>query len=218
MKETYKDFIGIYENAFPKEYCDFIITTFKKHQDASIERLIINGENESQDKSINLKDHLDDNSINVFFNCMKGITKQYINKYRQLVVETRGGYNIADFKVQQTKPSEGYHVWHSEFDPSPINCNRWGVWALYLNDVEEGGETEFLYQSVRVKPKTGTVCLFPAYYTHTHRGNPPLKGTKYIITGWLTYPENYIKDITQGYQDLYEQVKKTKSKINKNDS
>jgi hypothetical protein len=58
---------------------------------------------------------------------------------------------------------------------------------LYLNDVEEGGETEFLYFSKRVKPKQGTLLLFPASFTHTHRGNPPLSGTKYIMNTWLEY-------------------------------
>jgi hypothetical protein len=60
---------------------------------------------------------------------------------------------------------------------------------LYLNDVEEGGETEFLYQSMRISPKQGTLVLFPAAFTHTHRGNPPLKGDKYFITSWIQFIE-----------------------------
>ena len=187
MKATYKDFIGIYENAFPKEYCDFIITTFKKHQDASNDRPILDGENGFQAKAMGLTPYLDDNSLKAFYNCMEDIVKQYINKYRQLIVETRAGYEIADFKVQQTKPSEGYHMWHSEFDPSPRHCIRWGVWALYLNDIEEGGETEFLYQSRRIDARMGRVMFCPAGYTHTHRGNPPLTGDKYCITTWLEF-------------------------------
>jgi hypothetical protein len=56
-----------------------------------------------------------------------------------------------------------------------------------LNDNFEAGETEFLYQQYRYKPKMGDVIIFPAAFTHTHRGNPPIGGTKYIITGWLEY-------------------------------
>jgi len=63
------------------------------------------------------------------------------------------------------------------------------VVTLYLNTVEEGGETEFLYQSVRVPPVQGTLSLSPAAWTHTHRGNSPLKGNKYIITTWLEFVE-----------------------------
>ena len=57
----------------------------------------------------------------------------------------------------------------------------------YLNNVEEGGETEFLYQSRRIKPKQGTIVICPASFTHTHRGNPPLKGDKYMINGWIEF-------------------------------
>ena len=63
---------------------------------------------------------------------------------------------------------------------------RWVAWMVYLNDVEEGGETEFLYQSLRIKPKKGMAVIWPGTYTHLHRGNPPLKGDKYILTGWFT--------------------------------
>jgi hypothetical protein len=58
---------------------------------------------------------------------------------------------------------------------------------MYLNDDFDGGETEFLYQSLRVKPVKGMVLIWPAGFTHVHRGNPPLNKDKYIGTGWYTY-------------------------------
>ena len=56
---------------------------------------------------------------------------------------------------------------------------------LYLNDIEEGGETEFLYFKRRVKPQKGRLLLAPCGFTHYHRGNPPLSGDKYILTSWV---------------------------------
>ena len=64
------------------------------------------------------------------------------------------------------------------------NQYRTIAWMVYLNDVEEGGETEFLYQKRKVKPTKGTVVIWPGSYTHVHRGNPPMS-TKYIATGWF---------------------------------
>ena len=58
---------------------------------------------------------------------------------------------------------------------------------MYLNKCEQGGETEFLYQHRRIKPEAGRLVLAPTGWTHPHRGNPPLKGVKYMITGWLEY-------------------------------
>lgn len=49
------------------------------------------------------------------------------------------------------------------------------------------GETEFLYYPRRIKPKQGTLIVFPGAFTHAHRGNPPLSGDKYIITGWIEF-------------------------------
>ena len=91
-----------------------------------------------------------------------------------------------DVKIQKTLPSEGYHVWHCEHGDIKTST-RVILVMLYLNDVEEGGETEFLYQSRRIEPKMGRLVFCPAFFTHTHRGNPPLKGSKYMMNGWLQY-------------------------------
>lgn len=92
----------------------------------------------------------------------------------------------AGIKIQMTKPSEGYHVWHCENGGLAVK-GRFLAWILYLNDIEEGGETEFIHLSERVQPKTGRLVIFPAGWTHAHRGNPPLSNTKYIATGWMEY-------------------------------
>ncbi len=82
-----------------------------------------------------------------------------------------------------TPPSHGYHDWHAE-DVGWSQKQRMLVWMIYLNDIEEHGETEFLYQSVRVKPKQGRVVIWPGGWTHLHRGLPPKSSKKYIVTGW----------------------------------
>jgi hypothetical protein len=61
------------------------------------------------------------------------------------------------------------------------------VYSIYLNTVEDGGETEFLYQSQRVKPVKGRIVIWPAGFPYVHRGNPPLSGEKYIVTSWISF-------------------------------
>lgn len=89
------------------------------------------------------------------------------------------------FNIQKTTPAQGYHGWHCE-DCGP-DTTRKLVFMMYLNDGFQGGETEFLYQSRRLTPKKGQMVIWPATFTHTHRGNPPLDGEKYIATGWINH-------------------------------
>jgi|DEB0MinimDraft_10_1074344.scaffolds.fasta_scaffold00555_4 hypothetical protein len=90
-----------------------------------------------------------------------------------------------DVKGQRTSPGGGFHGWHYECERG-LSMDRVLAWTLYLNGDFEGGETEFLYQNMRITPVTGRFAVFPAGFLHTHRGNPPIKGTKYILTGWFT--------------------------------
>jgi len=86
--------------------------------------------------------------------------------------------------------SGGYHHWHSEIYPqnaSGESLHRVLLWMVYLNDVAEGGETEFLYQGRKIAPKQGRLVIAPAGFTHTHRGNVAVSGDKYIATSWLLY-------------------------------
>ena len=96
-------------------------------------------------------------------------------------------YHSTTCLLQKTMPTEGYHDWHSE--SNNILCqNRTLVWSVYFNDINDSGETEFLYQKKRIKPKAGRVLIFPGSFTHLHRGNPPYK-PKYIATGWIASNE-----------------------------
>lgn len=88
------------------------------------------------------------------------------------------------------KGSGGYHHWHSEIYPQNATCDslhRVLLWMFYLNDVEQGGETEFLYQDRRIAPKKGRLVIAPAGFTHTHRGNVATSGDKFIATSWILY-------------------------------
>lgn len=113
------------------------------------------------------------------------ITAQCLSSYCE-EYEQAGGFRLQQtyLNIQKTLPKQGYHLWHCEHNNSGAE-RRVLATMLYLNDVEDGGETEFLYQSKRYKPTKGTMLIWPAGFTHTHRGNPPLTKEKYIATSWL---------------------------------
>jgi hypothetical protein len=84
--------------------------------------------------------------------------------------------------------SGGYPRWHSEIYPRDSVCDelhRLLFFTLYLNDVDQGGETEFAFQELKVQPRAGGILIAPAGFTHTHRGNTPVGRDKYIATSWF---------------------------------
>ena len=84
----------------------------------------------------------------------------------------------------------GYPYWHCELYPRDAQAetlHRHLLWTLYLNDGFGDGETEFLYQRRKIAPRTGTLLIAPAAFTHTHRGNRPEGGDKYIATSWILF-------------------------------
>jgi hypothetical protein len=186
-----ENFIGIYENAISKDKCDEIINCMEMHM-ASNPTEIRNGSGQFDKKDIGRKDYqifahkLGNNSI------LKDIGHALdvcINAYADIFFTLRNLSHIRseEIKLQKTPPKGGYHVWHCETE-SRDTGDRVLVWTIYLNDIPDGeGETEFLWQGVRVKPKAGTLCLFPASFTHVHRGNPVYSCDKYIATGWFTF-------------------------------
>lgn len=108
--------------------------------------------------------------------------KEYAEEF-----ESIRGIMSNEVKLQKTPIKGGYSVWHAEQGIKEAST-RSLVWMVYLNTIEDGGETEFLHQKVKIKPTRGTLVLWPASYTHVHRGNPPYSETKYIITGWGNFP------------------------------
>jgi len=84
----------------------------------------------------------------------------------------------------------GYPYWHCELyprDPNAETLHRHLLWTIYLNDDFAEGETEFLYQRRKVAPRTGSLLIAPAAFTHTHRGNRPQGGDKIIATSWVLF-------------------------------
>ena len=97
-----------------------------------------------------------------------------------------GGINLQKYVADQG----GYPYWHCEQYPKLDKgeaLHRALLWSVYLNEEFDEGETEFLYQQRKIKPKTGQLLIAPGGFTHTHRGNRPKGGNKYIATSWFLY-------------------------------
>ena len=167
------DFIGVFPNAVEPDFCDYLCQYVDQASQVAPRNFT-----HVKDKQICL-DAFSPAEAKTLMGYVNSCLYFYCNELPYL---TNFNYVSALCLLQKTEPEGGYHIFHGE----NLDWNmqhRTMAWMVYLNDVPEGGETEFLYQKRRFKPKAGTVMIWPGGYTHLHRGNPPLS-TKYIATGW----------------------------------
>lgn len=193
-KQTYdiKDFIGVFNNFIDDQICDQLIEGFKQEEKFKNTYGRAHELNVTPREKKDLACSVNKNNFEISFKDVNPLFKIAMENVLHLYLKESGiknyipdKLNWCPFKIQRTKPSEGYHIWHIERCHNIEMIDRVLVFTVYLNDIKEGGETEFLYQHQRVSPKKGTACIFPAHFPYVHRGNPPLKGIKYIATGWF---------------------------------
>jgi prolyl 4-hydroxylase len=113
--------------------------------------------------------------------------EEYIKKYEWCAAFDR--FSVCEnINIQKYSPGGGYHKWHSERgsgkEPS---VKRHLVFMTYLNDISEGGYTEFYYSGIKIRPEKGLTLIWGADWTFLHRGVIAPKETKYIATGWYSF-------------------------------
>ena len=114
---------------------------------------------------------------------VKGI-QNYVNKYHFL--EQIEPWEICHYyNIQRYNEGEGYFSPHCEY--SSYHPKRHIAWMIYLNDCNEG--TEFPYQNMKLRARQGMMAVWPAYWTHPHKGVTPTTSTKFIATGWCQFKE-----------------------------
>ncbi len=183
---TEDNFIGVYDNVLSQEQCDYIISEFERIQDQNLSTTYV-GDLQFKDRELGRQDtaifanHGHNQICQIINDALSNVITQYSSEY--WILKQIKAHSV-DVKIQKTPPRGGYHVWHSE-NASMLVSNRIVTWMFYLNDIPDGeGETEFLWQKLRINPKAGRAVMWPAAFTHTHRGNPVYSCNKYVATGW----------------------------------
>jgi len=196
-KFEFDDFIGVWDRFVPKPLCDQIVKYFDDVMDNRGCYIRTDYDDNDQDSvyrsedyyngALNRKDfaflmnYANDTLTTQINSCLKSCALHYIEQYQQL---KQSNLISTDLKIQKTPPGGGYHIWHYE-NSSMWYAMRDLTWMIYLNDMPEGeAETEFLYQKRRIRPTAGTVVIWPAGFTHVHKGNTVFSQDKYILTGW----------------------------------
>lgn len=193
-----KDFVYVRKNVFTKEFCDSIIADFESRPTKQSEGQSGAGVNTDVKKSLDL-------NLLSEPDMREKYTKQIFQGFNQTVREfvfslpdqdkfepfhfifNNNNTNYDICQMQKYKKGEGhYNAFHYEADQL-LTTKRQFVFILYLNDVQEGGETELLYGGSKIKPEVGSVLVHPAAFPFVHKGHMPISDDKYIITTWLSF-------------------------------
>ncbi|MBI3563178.1 MAG: 2OG-Fe(II) oxygenase [Gammaproteobacteria bacterium] len=187
VEVTPNSFIFEKRQSLSAEFCQQIITRFETHQDEHYLGRV--GQRATQDRSIKKstdlvvsgKPHWKDVDRALFQSLGQAIVE-----FRETFPYFKGKFKDLGYALQRTAPGEHYH-WHIDGGSHEFS-QRQLVALWYLNDVPgPGGETEFFYQQVAIKPEAGKLILFPPFWTHEHRGVTLQQGIKYIATTWVVF-------------------------------
>ena len=181
MKELI-NFIETYK--MDESLCDKLIIYFKKNKE--YKHIGVVGRDRTVNK--NIKDSMDvhfyndsnNEYIKTFFKELSKHLKSYMQKYKIMDSVNTDVCN----NIQYYKPKGGYPLLHYERGPGE-SLSRQLVYTLYLNTVTDKGGTEFPYQNVITPAIKGNLIIFPAEFTHPHRGIVSNTQEKYIATGWI---------------------------------
>ena len=130
------------------------------------------------------------------------VLKQYMDELYKCFIDYQNQWpflksvikvvDVPGFNIQKYSRGDHFAQLHSE-RTTLDTLHRLFAWMTYLNDVDDGGQTNFSHYGIKIKPETGKTLIWPAEWTHAHTGEVLKSGIKYIVTGWLHLPVPKLK-------------------------
>lgn len=178
--------VRIFDGFFPDSYCEQIIKFFKNN--TNLHRRLDTTVYNFTDLNLSSIDPITHQSLRPYFD-------KHANKY------------FTDLQLPKNCVPQNWeyeHIRIKSYDPiktdvfrphtdvaNHASARRFLVMMVYLNDVEEGGETEFYgfnnFVLGKVSPRKGRLVCFPPLWTHPHAGLAPISNIKYTLQTYLHY-------------------------------
>ena len=182
------NYIHVYHNTIPHEFCDFILNEYKESDDwvpgtvndyeiaqsRKCEAVYLSDFN-TINKNIGARKYIDHG----IFEIVNGSVEEYMKKCNSLdYINIKGdtGYILLKYNTGDYV-KEHVDTWSGE--------NRTLSCSMILTDDYEGGELTFFDGEYELKPKKGDIVIFPSGFTYPHRVNPVTSGTRYAIITWI---------------------------------
>ena len=191
IKSQQTHFIGCW-NLENEKLCNEIINFFERNKNLQKQGITGKGKNLNLKKTIDITFRPNDLKKPKF-----EILKQYINELHKCFLDYQNQWPflktmlktvyVPSFNIQKYSRGDHFASLHSE-RTSIDTLHRLFAWMTYLNDVDDGGQTNFSHYGIKIKPETGKTLIWPAEWTHAHTGEVLKSGKKYIVTGWIHFP------------------------------
>ena len=188
-KQTH--FIGCW-NLENNELCEKITQFFENNTDLQIKGVTSGGKDYKEKKTTDIP--INPKNLN---SPKFEIIKLYINELLKCFLDYQNQWHflkkmlknidLTGFNIQKYSQGDHFAELHSE-RTSFNTIHRLFAWMTYLNNVNDGGQTNFSHYGIKIKPETGKTLIWPAEWTHAHTGEILKSGTKYIVTGWMHFP------------------------------
>jgi len=177
----------------PISLCDDLIDYFELHQGKQKRGVIEFGLDLDTKNSVDIT--ILPNEVNLpgnevfskYFQNLFDCHKDYLAQW-PFFATLAENLEIGSFNLQRYQSGQHFQKIHAE-RTSLNTLHRVLAWMTYLNDVDEGGATYFSHYDIEVQPRKGLTLIWPAEWTHAHKGSVVNEGSKYIITGWMNFSE-----------------------------
>ena len=188
-----ENFVSIYQNAISSDDCKIII------DDINYSRLlpgtmggVVN--TEMKDSLVSPRYFKDNSPASLIIgNSLESCKEDYVKQHPQL--NKIHDWNVDDaYNLQKYNPGQGYHISHCE-NAGGLSLMRVLSWMIYLNTVNDEGETSFDNYNMKTSAVEGSLLIWPAYWTHFHHGIMSSTETKYIATGWCSYADSILESL-----------------------
>lgn len=183
-----KSYVQTFDEALPKAFCDQLIASFNQ----TAERHLVRspgwraGLDASSWTELDISALADDAFKGFFYKQVEDHLALY-NQRLGLTLPVPATPLISEMRIKRYRAGTG-EAFQPHFDAIYEVANRYLVFLWYLNDVAEGGETEFCDLGIEVAARTGRLLMFPPYWMYQHAGRPPISGDKYILSMYLLFP------------------------------
>lgn len=173
-QDSLSKFVKVFDDALTYEQCDTAIKYFDDNEENARLAEVYGGRLATDVRNVMELPVKLESAVDVIFQESCGVVLQQY--FDSVDLYPSSATMDSGYSVNKYFQGEHFYDWHIDTLP---DFQRTATLLWYLNDVDEGGETEFKF-GMKVKPKKGSAIIFPSNFCFAHRANVPVSNPKYI--------------------------------------